>query len=178
MNPLKVRKKGVNQLVITLAYQFFNYQSIPVFSTEGMSGNEHGFLLIEDGLYVKLTIRKVTSQAPPNTSEKRLKTSVDTKRRKVNWTIDLKQISSNHSFKAYAPFKSPDLEGLAYSLEVTSGTQKSRTMNKRELNANQRRKDFQLADQYQYGISPNTDSIRDTQEYLAGSGSNLGRRRR
>lgn len=110
-----------------------------------------------------------------------LKIAVDTKKQIISWSINTKSQFApilNGDIRIYSTslFQSVALNGLFYSLTVFNHhPNKINKMTNSSLSIEQMKsRDIRFADQFRYTVSPNTDSSRNKNEYLAGTASNIG----
>lgn len=153
------------------------------FSTYPFVENTNGFIKLPKSFYLKLEV------APIDNSYKRrevpldlLEVDVNQPKKIITWMIHTRSVFAtvvNGDIRVYSSsfFQSDELNGLFYSLTVFDHhPSKIYSINTNDnLNDQLKSRDIGYADQYHYNNSPNTDSPRRQNEYLAGTASNMGK---
>lgn len=152
-----------------------------IYSTYKIPGHIDGFVKLERGLFLRISIiHQLGAIVTYNRELERteaIKMKVRGKPPIINWTIDKELLnkSSKEIINVKTKFRHEDLKEFYLDLSITSNIES--IVEKQKIYNRVPMKDFAEASRFNYSISPNMDGNRSRLEYLAGSGSNIGRKR-
>ncbi|MCM3364223.1 hypothetical protein ACTQ5K_08760 [Niallia sp. Sow4_A1] len=191
-SPLSINWNQVkNSLQVALKYEELDFLSSKdhsglLISTLNFKVNNKGFIKLAEDLYIKFSFgyvpdRLVIKELPHNV----LKIGFSPKNKLVSWTVFLdlpftKILSGDIFIESTSTFISKELEGMYYSIIVTSRNPLSSSSQDRniihKIIEKAKKNDFIAADKFKYFHSPNIDGLRNKNEYFAGTGSNITRK--
>lgn len=152
------------------------------FSTTDLPGNQNGYIRLNSKLFIKLTVcHSSVSTEYRQTINDVIKVFVHTDKKQIRIGFDGNLVTRllKSPFKlieATVPFLAYELKGNYFSLIIVSKIPNS---TKQDIQNPQKilSTDLRIADQFRYDSSPNIDGQRSKNEFLAGTGSNIGGRR-
>jgi hypothetical protein len=173
-------KEQYKKLQISFCYRDYLKREVNFFSTSEVSSTTGFIRATPLNFYFKFTLQKYFDNFPKLHSDlDYVKISVDSKKMVINWGISYEnayQLIGQKLVNLNGTFKINELQDHYYELIILNEKQMKALLTKSTNNTQKvhLNRDFKYADKYRYSLTPNTDGNRTYNEYFAGSGSNIG----